>query len=294
MNEYFLEMREVGMKKIVPTVGWSGETHSFERDRSSMKKVLSIAGSDSGGGAGIQADIKTITAHKLYAMTAITSLTAQNTLGVQGIFPVDPNFLKKQLDSVFTDLFPDSVKIGMLCSAPLAGTVADCLTHYRPKNIVLDPVMLSTSGSRLLDDDAVELLIRRLFPLADLITPNLPEAERISGLTIRSRTETERAARAIAGQGGCAVLIKGGHWAETADDLLFDGERMHWFPAERVDNPNTHGTGCTLSSAIACQLAQGVALHESVLRAKEYLTGALRAGLNLGQGSGPLNHCYAL
>lgn len=282
------------MEQMISAEEWGVESHSFETTGVRMKKVLSIAGSDAGGGAGIQADIKTITAHKLYAMTAITSLTAQNTLGVQGIFPVDPGFFKQQLDSVFTDLFPDSVKIGMLCSAPLADVVADCLTHYRPKHIVLDPVMLSTSGSRLLDDDAVELLIRRLFPLADLITPNLPEAERISGLAIRSRAESERAARAIAGQGGCAVLIKGGHWAETADDLLFDGEQMHWFPAERVDNPNTHGTGCTLSSAIACRLAQGYDLRQSILLAKEYLTGALRAGLDLGQGSGPLNHCYAL
>lgn len=282
------------MKQIVPTEGSNAQARSFEANGVQMKKVLSIAGSDSGGGAGIQADIKTVTAHRLYAMTAVTSLTAQNTLGVQEIFPVDPSFLKQQLDSVFTDLFPDSVKIGMLCSAPLAGAVADCLELYRPKHIVLDPVLLSTSGNRLLDDDAVELLIRRLFPLADLITPNLLEAERISGLAIRSRAESERAARAIAGQGGCAVLIKGGHWTGSADDLLFDGERMHWFPAERVDNPNTHGTGCTLSSAIACRLAQGYTLRESILLAKEYLTGALRAGLDLGQGSGPLNHCYAL
>lgn len=259
-----------------------------------MKAVLSIAGSDSSGGAGIQADIKTITAHKLYAMTAVTALTAQNTRGVQGIREVEPAFLAQQLDSVFTDIFPDSVKVGMLCSAELAAAAADRLAHYRPRHVVLDPVMVSTSGSPLLQDDAGKLLLSRLFPLAELVTPNLPEAQRLTGEPIRSRSGMERAARQIAARGGCAVLVKGGHLADTADDLLFDGEKVRWFCGERVDNPNTHGTGCTLSSAIACRLAQGYGLSESVRLAKDYLTGALRAGLDLGAGSGPLNHCCLL
>lgn len=259
-----------------------------------MKTVLTIAGSDCSGGAGIQADIKTMTAHRVYAMSAVTALTAQNTTGVYGIQETDPAFLARQLDCVFTDIVPDAVKIGMVSSEALIGVIAERLAFYGARHIVLDPVMISTSGSRLLEEGAARALTGTLLPLAELITPNLPEAEVLSGLTIRSETDMERAAARIAEGFGGAVLIKGGHLADTANDLLFQADGYRWFTGEHIDNPNTHGTGCTLSSAIASNLALGFSLEESVERAKAYITGALRAGLNLGEGSGPLNHCYAL
>lgn len=256
-----------------------------------MKTVLTIAGSDSSGGAGIQADIKTITAHKVYAMSAITALTAQNTLGVKGIMDVPPMFLKSQLDCVFTDIPPDAVKIGMLSDEGLICVAAEALAQYEAKNVVLDPVMVSTSGSRLLKENAADALKKLLLPLADLITPNIPEACALSGLAIESRGDMERAARRLAREYGCAVLIKGGHRTEAADDLLWEGGACRWFRGERIDNPNTHGTGCTLSSAIACNLAKGLPLDKSIENAKQYLSDALRAGLDLGHGSGPLDHC---
>lgn len=259
-----------------------------------MKKILTIAGSDCSGGAGIQADIKTITAHKMYAMSAITALTAQNTTGVYGVMEATPEFVGRQLDCIFTDIRPDAVKIGMVSSAGIIRVIAEKLTEYRAENIVADPVMVATSGSRLLSDDAVETLKTCLLPIADVITPNIPEAECLLGLSIRSEDDMLRAAQLLAKAARYSVLIKGGHFSEQADDLLFTGGRAHWFRAGRVDTQNTHGTGCTLSSAIACNLAAGFPMAQSVANAKEYVTGALRDGLDLGKGSGPLNHCYRL
>ena len=259
-----------------------------------MKKVLTIAGSDSGGGAGIQADIKTMTMNGVFAMSAVTALTAQNTVGVQGIFEVTPAFLAQQLDSVFTDLRPDAVKIGMVSSAPLIETIAQRLTFYRAKNIVVDPVMVATSGARLIASDAVDTLKRCLFPLAAVLTPNIPEAEVLCGLCIRDARDMERAAREIGEKYGSAVLLKGGHTVNDANDLLWDGGSARWFYGKRIDNPNTHGTGCTLSSAIAANLAKGFSMEEAVGRAKAYISGALGAMLDLGAGSGPMAHNFAL
>ena len=260
-----------------------------------MKKVLTIAGSDCSGGAGIQADIKTIAVHGLYAMSVITALTAQNTTGVSGVLGVDPDFVGRQLDCVFTDIPPDAVKIGMVFSADIIEAVAGRLERYGAKNVVVDPVMVATSGDSLLNEDAVRTLIRRLFPLAAVITPNLPEAAKISGLPVRTKNEMEQAGRKIARSRRCAVLLKGGHLTDGADDLLVSPDgRETWFPSRRVDTRNTHGTGCTLSSAIACGLAAGKSLEQSVRDAKDYLTGALLDGLNLGKGSGPVNHTYRI
>lgn len=257
-----------------------------------MKTVLTIAGSDPSGGAGIQADIKTITVHGLYAMSAVTALTVQNTLGVSAVETVSTSLVAQQIDCVFEDIRPDAVKIGMLGSAAVIQAVAQRLRFYHTENIVLDPVMVSTSGHRLLDEQAIELLKQELFPLARVITPNLPEAEALCGFSVQNEVEMERAARFLSEQSGVAVLLKGGHLTGRADDLLYEGREAHWLSGERVSNPNTHGTGCTLSSAIACHLAQGEDLLESVRQAKSYLTGTLKAGLNLGKGNGPLNHMY--
>ena len=259
-----------------------------------MKKVLTIAGSDSSGGAGIQADIKTMMANGVYAMSAITALTAQNTTGVKGILNATPEFLGQELDCIFTDIFPDAVKIGMVSSAPLIRIIAQKLGQYAPKNIVVDPVMISTSGSKLLADDAAGELCQQLLPLATLLTPNLPEAEALSGLRICSEEDMIAAAQKIAQIYPCAILVKGGHFGSSADDLLYLSGDCHWFRSARIQTENTHGTGCTLSSAIACNLAAGDSLPDSVLHAKKYVGGALADGLNLGAGNGPLNHCYAL
>jgi hydroxymethylpyrimidine/phosphomethylpyrimidine kinase len=259
-----------------------------------MKTVLSIAGSDCSGGAGIQADIKTITAHKMYAMSAITALTAQNTTGVYGVLEASPEFVGLELDCIFTDIFPDAVKIGMVSNKAIIEVIAAKLLEYKVKNIVVDPVMISTSGSRLLNDDAVDSLKTKLFPLADIITPNLHEAEALCGFPIETTTQMVKAAVQISTMVKGWVLIKGGHLAGCADDLLAGHGHETWFRSPRVENPNTHGTGCTLSSAIACNLAAGLDMPTSVGNAKNYITGALEAGLDLGKGSGPLNHCYNL
>ena len=259
-----------------------------------MKKVLTIAGSDSGGGAGIQADIKTMTMNGVFAMSAVTALTAQNTTGVQGIFDVPPEFLALQIDSVFSDLRPDAVKIGMVSSAALAETIAERLRFHRAENVVVDPVMVATSGARLIAEDAVAVLTARLFPLASLLTPNIPEAEVLWGRRIGTVSDMERAAAEIGEKFGNAVLLKGGHTLNDANDLLFDGGALRWFRGRRIDNPNTHGTGCTLSSAIAANLAKGFSTAESVERAKDYISGALAAMLDLGAGSGPMAHNFAL
>jgi hydroxymethylpyrimidine/phosphomethylpyrimidine kinase len=257
-----------------------------------MKKILTIAGSDCSGGAGIQADIKTITAHRMYAMSAITALTAQNTTGVYGVFGAEPDFVAQQLDCIFTDIFPDAVKIGMVSSAEIIGVIAEKLMEYGAKNIVVDPVMVSTSGSPLLKPDALDALKTRLFPLADILTPNIHEAELLCGFPADTPARMMDAARQIAGLTKGYVLVKGGHLSDTADDLLYGGGEERWIHAPRVENPNTHGTGCTLSSAIACNLAAGRDMYQSVTRAKRYVTGALSAGLDLGRGSGPLDHTF--
>ena len=261
-----------------------------------MKTALTIAGSDSSGGAGIQADIKTMTMNGVFAMSAITALTAQNTTGVTGISEVSPEFLKQQIDAVFTDIYPDAVKIGMVSSPELIEVIAERLSFYQAKNIVVDPVMVATSGAKLINDDARDVLVQKLLPLATVITPNIPEAEDLSGMMIKSREEMEAAAKLISEKIGSdvAVLLKGGHSICDADDLLYSNSGMKWYHGRRIDNPNTHGTGCTLSSAIASFLAKGCTLEESVGNAKEYISGALAAGLNLGQGSGPLMHNYKL
>lgn len=259
-----------------------------------MKTVLTIAGSDCSGGAGIQADIKTITMHGVYAMSAITALTAQNTTGVYEIFEVTPEFLKQQLDCIFTDIFPDAVKIGMVSDVKLIHTIAEVLKQYQAKKIVLDPVMVSTSGSKLLKDDAADALVTELIPLAGLITPNIPEAEVLTGIQIHSAEDMVSAAERLTEKYLGAVLIKGGHRKNTANDLLYENGKSTWFYGERIDNPNTHGTGCTLSSAIASNLAKGYDMENSIRKAKEYLTDALKAGLDLGRGDGPLMHNYVL
>jgi hydroxymethylpyrimidine/phosphomethylpyrimidine kinase len=259
-----------------------------------MKTVLTIAGSDCSGGAGIQADIKTITAHKLYAMSAITALTAQNTTGVYGIMEVTPDFLANQLECIFSDIYPDAVKIGMVSSSSLIETIASKLIKEKVKNIVVDPVMVSTSGSKLLADDAAVTLIEKLIPIATIITPNIPEAEVLSGMKITKVEDMVTTAEKIARKYNGAILIKGGHSLNDANDLLYQDGKVEWFNGERIDNPNTHGTGCTLSSAIASNLALGYSLSKSVSNAKKYISGALKSNLNLGKGSGPLDHTFAI
>jgi len=259
-----------------------------------MHTALTIAGSDCSGGAGIQADMKTMTMNGVYAMSAITALTAQNTTGVRAIQESTPDFLKQQIDAVFEDIYPDAVKIGMVSSVELIRVIADRLRYYDAKNVVVDPVMVATSGAVLLNDDAVQTLIEELLPISTLITPNIPEAEILSGLSIETKEDMEAAAKQIGDEHHCAVLLKGGHNINDANDLLYANGEPLWFTGKRIDNPNTHGTGCTLSSAIASNLAKGFTLNESVQRAKDYISGALAAMLNLGEGSGPMNHAFDL
>ncbi len=288
------------------------------------KTALTIAGSDCSGGAGIQADIKTMMANGVYAMSVITAMTAQNTLGVEAVQESKPEFLRQQLDCVFTDIFPDAVKIGMVSSAELVDVIAERLAAYGAKNIVVDPVMVSTSGSRLLKEDAVEVVKEKLFPLAALVTPNIPEAEMLISSDERELSavkavcggrfkgedddhvtlfesghiltgeDMEMAAAYIGETYHCAVLLKGGHSVSDANDLLYQDGDFTWFSGERIENTNTHGTGCTLSSAIAANLAKGMELADAVWEAKAYITGALGAGLNLGHGSGPLDHGWRM
>ncbi len=257
-----------------------------------MKKVLTIAGSDCSGGAGIQADLKTMTAHRVYGMSVITALTAQNTTGVFGVTESSPEFVAIQLDAVFDDIFPDAVKIGMVSGSRIIEVIVEKLKHYGAKRIVVDPVMVSTSGGKLLSDEAMDAVVTKLIPAADVITPNLHEAQALTGMTIRSRADMRVAAEKISGFASGAVLLKGGHLEDSADDLLRCGGKEIWLQGARIDNPNTHGTGCTLSSAIACNLALGFGMEESAANAKAYVTGALKAGLDLGRGSGPLDHCW--
>ena len=258
------------------------------------KTALTIAGSDCSGGAGIQADLKTMTMNGVYAMSAITALTAQNTTGVRGIQESTPDFLKQQLDAVFEDIYPDGVKIGMVASTELIRVIADRLRHYGAKNVVVDPVMVATSGAALMKTDAVETLIAELLPISTLVTPNIPEAEVLSGMKIEREEDMVAAAKKIGDNFHCAVLLKGGHSINDANDLLYADGELTWFAGKRIPNPNTHGTGCTLSSAIAANLAKGFPLTESVRRAKSYISDALSAMLDLGNGSGPMDHAFDL
>ena len=257
-----------------------------------MRTALTIAGSDSSGGAGIQADIKTMICNGVYAMSAITALTAQNTTGVTGIMEASPEFLGEQMDNIFTDIRPDAVKIGMVSSAALIEMIAAKLREYEAENIVVDPVMVATSGAKLIADDAVAALKKELLPMAAILTPNIPEAEVLSGMEIQTEDDMIKAAKTISETYGCAVLCKGGHQLNDANDLLYRDGSYQWFYGKRIDNPNTHGTGCTLSSAIAANLAKGFTLDEAVERAKRYISGALAAMLDLGKGSGPMNHGF--
>ena len=259
-----------------------------------MKTALTIAGSDSSGGAGIQADLKTMTVHGVYGMSVITAMTAQNTTGVRAIQESTPEFLRQQLDAVFEDIYPHAVKVGMVSSGELIRVISDRLRHFGAKNVVVDPVMVATSGSSLMKNDAIRILTGELFPLATLVTPNIPEAQVLSGVTVKTGDDMIRAAKIIGDTCRCAVLLKGGHSAGDANDLLYAQGEFRWFEGRRIENPNTHGTGCTLSSAIASNLALGYPLEEAVEKAKAYLSAALSAMLNLGQGPGPLNHGFDL
>lgn len=259
-----------------------------------MRRALTIAGSDSSGGAGIQADLKTMLMNGVYGMSAITALTAQNTTGVRAVFEVSPEFLGQELDAVFEDIYPQAVKVGMVSSGTLIEVIAERLNFYRAKNIVVDPVMAAASGSSLLKQDAAQVLCEKLLPLSSLITPNIPEAEYLAGILIRSRKDMEAGAKRLGNLHRTSVLLKGGHNVGDAADLLYANGGFHWFEGQRIDNPNTHGTGCTLSSAIAANLAKGFDLDQSVRRAKEYISGALEAMLDLGKGSGPMAHGFYL
>ena len=259
-----------------------------------MKTALTIAGSDCSGGAGIQADLKTMTMNGVYAMSAITALTAQNTTGVRAIQESTPDFLKQQIDAVFEDIYPDAVKIGMVASGDLIRVIANRLKYYDARNVVVDPVMVATSGSALMKNDAVQTLIEELLPLAVLVTPNIPEAQILSEMIIETKEDMLTAAKKIGDSYHCSVLLKGGHSVNDANDLLYANKELIWFEGKRINNPNTHGTGCTLSSAIASNIAKGFTLSEAVQRAKDYISGALAAMLDLGKGSGPMNHAFNL
>ncbi len=259
-----------------------------------LKTALTIAGSDSSGGAGIQADIKTMTMHGVFAMSAVTALTAQNTLGVKSIMEASPEFLADELDAVFSDIYPDAVKTGMVASSKLICTISNKLKEYSAKNIVVDPVMVATNGAKLICDEAIETLQKELLPMATVLTPNIPEAEVLAKMKIRTEKDMEEAARKIFENFGCAVLLKGGHDLNDANDLLWSEKGSEWFLGKKVENPNTHGTGCTLSSAIASNLALGRTLSDSVKRAKDFVSDALASMLDLGRGKGPMNHMFAL
>ncbi|MDE6433257.1 MAG: bifunctional hydroxymethylpyrimidine kinase/phosphomethylpyrimidine kinase [Lachnospiraceae bacterium] len=259
-----------------------------------MYKVLSIAGSDSSGGAGIQADLKTITCLGEYGMTVITALTAQNTMGVDNVETVSVQMVQSQIDAVFCDIRPDAVKLGMIATPDIMEAVCDKLMEYKAKNIVVDPVMVATSGSTLMENRTVQTLKERLIPIADIITPNISEAEVLSGIKICGMEDMRKVAEKIASYCKGAILIKGGHLSEGAEDLLYKDGKVVWFSSKRLENSNTHGTGCTLSSAIATFLAKGFCMEDSVERAKDYVTGAIAVGLDLGNGRGPLWHNYIL
>jgi hydroxymethylpyrimidine/phosphomethylpyrimidine kinase len=257
-----------------------------------MHKALTIAGSDSGGGAGIQADLKTFAALGVYGSSAITALTAQNTLGVQAVYPVDPVFVAQQIDSVMSDIGADAAKTGMLFSAAIIQTVAERVQRWNIRKLVVDPVMVAKSGDRLLQEEAIDALKQHLLPRAYVITPNLGEASVLAGFEVNDKPAMQEAARAIHALGATIVVVKGGHLPDCADDLVYDGSEMRWLPAEHIDTPHTHGTGCTFSAAIAALLAKGYAPFEAIARAKEYLTDALRTAKAVGAGHSPVHHFH--
>ena len=255
-----------------------------------IKKILTCAGSDPCGGAGIQADIKTISAHGHFAMSALTAITAQNTMGVSLAQAVSPEMMKAQLDAVFSDIFPDAVKTGMLMNGNNTEIIADILSYYNANNIVCDTVIMSTSGRQLIDSEGLQVFIKKLMPIADIITPNIPEAEMLCGMKIRSAEDMEKAAKLLSDNTKGGVLIKGGHLEEKALDILLYMGKYYYFESPRINNPNTHGTGCTLSSAIACGLAEGKSVPDAVENAKKYITKVISAGLDIGHGCGPMWH----
>lgn len=259
-----------------------------------MKKVLTIAGSDSSGGAGIQADLKTMCVHGVYGMSAVTALTAQNTCGVTDVLEASPEFVAEQIDCIFNDIRPDAVKIGMVSNAEIIRVIAEKLTEYKAEHIVLDPVMVATSGSKLMQDSAAQSLVSELFPLAEVITPNLSEASALCGFDVETDEDMLKAASIISEKTNGAVLVKGGHLNDSADDLLYIDGKAVWYRSERIANPNNHGSGCTLSSAIACNLAMGYDVKESVKNAKNYISLCMKSGLDLGKGSGPLKHNFSI
>lgn len=265
-----------------------------------MKKVLTIAGSDSSGGAGIQADIKTFSANYVYGMSVITAITAQNTQGVFMVQDIDKEVVKAQLDAVFTDIDVDGVKVGMVSEIDTIVAISEALKKYKAKNVVIDPVMISKSGYSLLKEKSKSTLIKKLIPLADVLTPNIPEAEAIlsevkgKNFTIENLNDMEEAARMLWELGSKNVLVKGGHSVGEAIDVLFDGKEISYFKSERIDTKNTHGTGCTLSSAITSNLAKGIEIKEAIKKAKEYITIAIKHSLDIGHGVGPTNHFYEL
>lgn len=259
-----------------------------------MKNVLTIAGSDTCGGAGIQADLKTFSAHGTYGMSVITAVTVQNTQGVFGCQDITPDIIKGQIDAIYTDIDVSAVKVGMVSKIETIHAIADKLVQYQAKNVVVDPVMISKSGFDLMHPDAKETLIKRLLPLAFVVTPNLPEAEVMTGMRIENLEQMEQAARMIYKMGAKNVLIKGGHLEHDATDLLFDGEKVIALKSERIPTKNTHGTGCTLSSAIAANLARGKSVEEAVRISKDYITVAIEHALEIGKGVGPTNHFYEL
>ncbi len=285
-------LKESGIMGVAVISDIYGQKDIRKASSNLKKAVLTIAGSDCSGGAGIQADIKTMITNGVYGMSVITALTAQNTLGVSGILDIDNDFLKKQMDSVFTDIFPEAVKIGMLSSKSSILTISKALKKYGAKNIVVDPVMVSTSGSKLIEDDAIQTMCDELFPLARVITPNIFEAEILSEMKINSKEDMLKVGKIINEKYGCSVLCKGGHNLNDANDLLVETGSYRWFEGKRIDNPNTHGTGCTLSSAIASNLAKGMELETAIENAKEYISNALDEQMNLGKGRGPLDHGF--
>lgn len=264
----------------------------FLKGEDKMKKLLTVAGSDSIGGAGIQADIKTFSAHGCYAMSVITAVTAQNTVAVRASQDISAEIIQKQLDAVFEDVFPDGVKIGMLSVPETIEVIRERLVRYKPKIIVADPVMVSKSGFRLLSTDAEKVYAKHIIPIATVLTPNIPEAEILCGMSIKTRHDMEEAAEKLISLGAKAVVVKGGHLSGDADDFVFDGKEKLWLRGKRFDTKNTHGTGCTLSSAICANLANGYGLFDAVKNAKEYINGAIENSLAIGSGCGPTNHFY--
>lgn len=255
-----------------------------------MKNLLTIAGSDCSGGAGIQADLKTFAAHGTFGMSVIVSVVAENTARVIDIQDVTPDMIKKQMDAVFEDIFPDAVKIGMLSTPECMQAVAEKLTEYKPQNIVIDPVMYAKNGCALMQPHAIDTLIKTIIPLADVLTPNIPEAEKIAGMEIKTVADMEAAAKKICAMGCKGIVVKGGHHIGNAVDVLFDGKEFYHFETERINTKNTHGTGCTFSSAIAANLANGLSVAEAVKNAKSYVTKAIEHSLAIGKGCGPTHH----